>query len=165
MSLEVIYNRVVVALAVVAGAILAAMALMISVEVGLRACCSSAIFGLTDLTEHALAAATFLAAPWVLARNAHVSVDIVTITLPPAIRHRLARVVDLVGAAVCVALSWYTLKALLIAVERGSMVRGILVVPEWITFASPALSGALLAIGFLLRAAHGQRDRPSAPGL
>jgi TRAP-type C4-dicarboxylate transport system permease small subunit len=165
LSLESIYNRIVVALAILAGAMFGGMALLISIEVAIRACCSSAIFGLTDLTEHALAAATFLGAPWVLARNAHVSVDIIAIALPAALRRLLDRIVDLLGAAICIALSWYTFEALVIAVERGSMVRGILVVPEWMTFASPALSSALLAVGFLFRAAKAYRDQPTAPGL
>lgn len=145
------WETTVFALAILAGAIICAMAVLIPVDVVLRACCGSAIFGLTDLSEHGLAAATFLAAPWVLAKNAHVSVDIALIALPPKQRRRLDTVVNILGAAVCAIFMWYSAVALLTALQRGSMVRGIIVVPEWLTFTAPTLSLALLAAGFLLR--------------
>lgn len=158
------YSGLVAALAVMAGAVFAAMAVLISIDVALRALFSNAIYGLGDLTEYGLAAATFLAAPWVLEKNAHVSVDIAAMALPDAARRRLDLAVDLLGAAICACLSWFALSALLIALERGSMVRGIVVVPEWLTLVSPVLSAALLAVGFLLRAGR-HPVQTAAPGL
>jgi TRAP-type C4-dicarboxylate transport system permease small subunit len=84
-------------------------------------------------------------------KNAHVSVDIALIALPPKQRRRLDTVVNILGAAVCAIFMWYSAVALLTALQRGSMVRGIIVVPEWLTFTAPTLSLALLAAGFLLR--------------
>jgi TRAP-type C4-dicarboxylate transport system permease small subunit len=152
------WERIVFVLAALAGAIICAMALLIPVDVVLRACCGNAIFGLTDLSEHGLAAATFLAAPWVLSKNAHVSVDIALMALSQANRRRLDTVVNLLGAAICAIFMWYSAVAMLTALQRGSMVRGIIVVPEWITFAAPTLSLALLAIGFLLRLGVEKQD-------
>ena len=153
------YKIVTTALAILAGAILSAIALSIPVDVTLRACCSEAIFGLGDLTEHGIAAATFLGAPWVLYKNAHVSVDIVVSHLRPRARNSVETVVNLIGAAVSAIFFWYVLQALLIAAGRGSMVRGIVVVPEWLTFLAPAIAAALLAIGFLLRIGADHRAR------
>lgn len=161
---EALHRFAVNALAIVAGAILAAIALAIPVDVSLRACCTSALFGLTDLIEHGLAAATFLGAPWVLMKNAHVSVDIVIAPLPQRTRRGLDRLVNAIGAAACAVLFWYMLQAALIAFGRGSMVRGIIVIPEWLTFLAPAICTLLLAAGFLLRIAH-PPGKTSAPGL
>jgi TRAP-type C4-dicarboxylate transport system permease small subunit len=146
-----LYRIVIQASAVAAGAIIAAIAIAIAVDVALRSCCTSAIHGLTDMTEHGIAAATFLAAPWVLMKNAHVAVDLMVMMLPTRARLRLDLVMNLVGAAVSATFSWYLLQALTIAMQRGSMVRGIIVVPEWMTFAAPAACTLLLAIGFGLR--------------
>ncbi|MEJ8573394.1 TRAP transporter small permease [Microbaculum marinum] len=162
--LEGVYRTVTTALAILAGIILCAIALAIPVDVTLRACCSSAIFGLGDLTEHGIAAATFLGAPWVLCKNAHVAVDIFVNRLSEQSRNRLDVIVNLIGAAVSAVFFWYVLQALIIAASRGSMVRGIIVVPEWLTFLSPTVSGALLAIGFLLRIGVSARTC-HAPGL
>lgn len=165
MKFSILYARLVTALAIVAGAVFAMMVIAISIDVVLRSCCTSALFGLGDLTEYGLAVATFLGAPWVLSKNSHVSVDIVTMTLSVTARRRLGFVVDLLGAAICACLFWYVLKALMIAFDRGSMVRGIIVVPEWLTLASPTVSALLLAIGFLLRAFSGNDHEKPAVGL
>ena len=63
------------------------------------------------------------------------------------------------GAAVSAVFFWYVLQALIIAAGRGSMVRGIIVLPEWLTFVAPTLSGALLAIGFLIRIGRTAQSR------
>ncbi|WP_127596963.1 TRAP transporter small permease [Nitratireductor alexandrii] len=163
-ALTSLYRIVVQALAIAAGAILAAIALAIALDVALRTCCTSAIHGLTDMTEHGIAAATFLAAPWVLMKNAHVAVDLVVMLLPTRTRLRLDLVMNVVGAGVSAAFSWYLLQALTSALQRGSMVRGIIVVPEWMTFAAPAACTLLLAIGFALRIGTVPEKR-SATGL
>jgi TRAP-type transport system small permease protein len=75
-TLEDLYRGLLVGLAAAAGLIFALTAVLIPVNVVLRAGFSSAVFGLYDAIEFGLLAATFLAAPWVLARNAHVTVDI-----------------------------------------------------------------------------------------
>ena len=160
--LEALYQAVTTALAILAGAILSLITVAISVDVVLRECCTSAIFGLGDLTEHGIAAATFLGAPWVLTKNAHVAVDIVTSQLPYRVRGAMATAVNVVGAAVSAAFFWYLLQALSIAVGRGSMVRGIIVVPEWLTFTAPIVATALLAIGFLLRIGKDAQTRQAA---
>ena len=158
------FDLTVTGLALVAGAILGAVAVAIPIDVALRACCSRAVYGLGDLTEHGIAAATFLGAPWVLRKNAHVAIDIATVVLSDQARRRLAIGVDLLGAAISALYFWYTLQALWIAVGRGSMVRGIIVIPEWLTFVAPVMCGALLTVGFVLRL--GDRSQPrDTPGL
>jgi len=156
---EAAFKRIVLALAVLAGAILSVIALAIPVDVTLRACCSAAIFGLGDLTEHGIAAATFLGAPWVLMRNGHVAVDIVINNLPLRARARLAVLVNVVGAAVSAIFAFYMGTALSIALGRGSIAVGIIAVPEWLTFVAPTISLALFAIGFLLRIGRDRQAR------
>jgi len=143
------------ALALVAGAIFAAIAVAIAVNVGLRAVDGPQIRGLVDLIEAGMVAATFLGAPWVLSKNAHVTVDIFTTQLSPDRRRQLGRIVCLVGMTVSAVLFWSALQAVLVSFGRGSMVRGILVYPEWWPLMAPTVSGALLAMEFARRAIEG----------
>ena len=73
--------------------ILALTAILIPLNVGLRACCRTSLFGLLDAVEYGLMATTFLAAPWVLSKNAPVAVDIATLALPEGPRRALRRIV------------------------------------------------------------------------
>ena len=158
-----LYERLTGALAALAGLLLVAASLGIGIDVALRACCDSALFGLGDAIEHGIAAATFLAAPWVLARGAHVSVDIVAATLPAHLRPPLAGLADLLGLAISMGFAWACFAAFALAWERESMVRGILAFPEWGTAAPPLIGAVLLALGFALRLA-GARPRAAPVG-
>jgi TRAP-type C4-dicarboxylate transport system permease small subunit len=143
--------------------VLALIALAIPVNLVLRACCESPVYGLLDAVEYGLMAATFLAAPWVLRNNAHVTVDIVTLALPEGVRGPLARLVNVMGVLLSLALAWYALSAASVSFERGSMIRTAFAVPEWLTLLAPAISGSLLAVEFARRAATGvSRDRSRA---
>lgn len=148
-------QRVMDALALVAGAIFSLIAIAISVNVVLRAVAAPQIHGLVDLIEAGMVAATFLGAPWVLSKNAHVTVDILKPLLPPARREVLVRAVCVLGAVLSAILFWSALQAVLISFGRGSMVRGILVYPEWWPLMAPTVSGALLALEFARRAIVG----------
>lgn len=150
-----VFDKVITALAYLAGAIFSAIALAIAVNVVLRAADAPQVRGLVDLIEAGMVAATFLAAPWVLNRNAHVTVDILSSQLPLESRRVLARAVALLGMALCAVFFWSALQAVLISYDRGSMVRGILVYPEWWPLMAPTISAALLSLEFARRAVSG----------
>ncbi|MDW3204035.1 MAG: TRAP transporter small permease [Alphaproteobacteria bacterium] len=148
-----VHQRIVTAFAILAGAVVTAMTLALIVNVAFRAAGEGGLFGMVDAIELGLMAATFLAAPWVLRRNGHVAVDIFLITLPEPARRRLTLVMMVFGALMSAVLSWSSITALITAVDRGSMVRGILVFPEWIPLMAPSIAGVLLAVEFILKAA------------
>lgn len=149
--MDKLFLRLVNALAVLSGVILALVAVLIPVNLVLRACCSTSIYGLLDAVEYGLMAVTFLAAPWVLVNNGHVTVDIATLLLPDTLRRPLARLVNLAGILLSLLLAWYAFSAATISFERGSMIRTAFNVPEWLTLAPPVVAGILLAWEFLRR--------------
>lgn len=150
-TLEGFYHGLLVGLAAVAGLIFALTALLIPVNVVLRAGFSSAVFGLYDAIEFGLLAATFLAAPWVLARNAHVTVDIGLMALSARQRRWVGRLTNLLGAALCAVFVYYSLSAALASAARGSMIRTSFVIPEWWVLSVMPLAMALMTIEFVLR--------------
>ena len=110
------------------------------------------IFGLFDLVEYALLAATFLAAPWVLSRNSHVAVDLVTAALPASVARPLARFTALIGVTISAIFVWYGAEAALVSAARGSMIRTSLVVPEWWALSAAPFGFALICLEFLRQA-------------
>lgn len=146
-------------------AILAAIALGISVNVVLRGVSDSALYGLLDLVEYGLLAATFLGAPWVLALNAHVAVDLVTASLPQRIAQPLARATATLGLIVSAVFLYYAIEAASISAGRGSMVRQAFVFPEWWTLAAAPLGFGLICAVFLRQLLAPPKGNRTAAGL
>ncbi|MEW2914860.1 TRAP transporter small permease [Leisingera sp. JC11] len=136
-------------LAVLSAAILAAITLVIPLNVLLRNLGLPVIYGALDAIEYGLMAAAFLGAPWVLRQNAHVQVDLITHGLPPRARRKVILAACLLGAATCAVLGWAGLQALLQSFARGSMVRTAFTFPEWWTLTVLPLSMALCTLEFL----------------
>lgn len=154
-KLEDLYRRLLAGLAGLAGVIFGLTAVLISVNVVLRAGFSSSIFGLFEAIEYGLLAATFLAAPWVLASNAHVTVDIALLVLPERLRRVVARLTNLLGAALCGIFVYYSLIAALASAARGSMIRTSFVIPEWWVLSVLPFAMTLMMVEFLLRTRRG----------
>lgn len=153
--LEDLYRRLLAVLAGLAGVIFGLTAVLITVNVVLRAGFSSSIYGLFEAIEFGLLAATFLAAPWVLARNAHVTVDIGLMVLPERPRRIVARLTNLLGAALCAIFVYYSLTAALASAARGSMIRTSFVIPEWWVLSVIPFAMTLMMVEFLLRTRRG----------
>ncbi len=149
--LDRLFDRLLLALAWVAAAIFAATALAIPVNVVLRNGFGMAIYGLLELIEYGLLAATFLAAPWVLAKNAHVSVDLVVSTLGPGWRRLFEALANLIGAAISAVFLWYAFEAAARSMARGSLVRASFVFPEWWLLSIAPVAMALILVEFLRR--------------
>lgn len=157
-QLETYFDRVLTGLAALAAAIFAATAVLIGVNVVLRNLDLPTLFGLLDAVEYGLLAATFLAAPWVLARNAHVSIDLLTAALPVPAGRALGRLTAGLGLALSVTVAWYGMEAAAASAARGSMVRTAFVFPEWWALSLVPAGFTLMALEFLR-----QMLRPSAP--
>jgi TRAP-type C4-dicarboxylate transport system permease small subunit len=150
-KLEDLYRGLLAGLAAVAGLIFGLTAVLISINIVLRAGFSSAILGLFEAIEYGLLAATFLAAPWVLARNAHVTVDIGLMALSDRQRRLVGRLTNLLGAGLCATFLYYSLSAALASAARGSMIRTSFVIPEWWVLSVMPVAMALMMVEFLLR--------------
>lgn len=148
-SLNAAFDRLLVLCAGLAATIFALTAVGISVNVVLRNAAGTTIFGLLDAVEYGLLAATFLAAPWVLWKNAHVTVDLFTAALPPHLARPLARLVSALGCGVSATFLIYAVEAAMTSAARGSMIRTAFVVPEWWALSVAPAGFALIAVEFL----------------
>jgi TRAP-type C4-dicarboxylate transport system permease small subunit len=161
-SLNAAFDALLKFFAGIAGVIFALTALSISVNVVLRNTAGTTIFGLLDAVEYGLLAATFLAAPWVLWKHAHVTVDLLTASLKPAVARPLARAVAVLGFVVSAVFLWYAVEAAMVSAARGSMIRTAFVVPEWWALSAAPLGFVLICIEFLRQAVRPQLSHDMA---
>lgn len=157
------HRCVVVGFGYAAGIGLAALALLITTDVFIRNLGIGNFPWLLEVSEYVLFVATFLAAPWVLRENAHVSVDLLLTGLPPNVRRVLDAIANCLGVAISATLAWYAFRVTRDGFVRGDLIFKELVVPEWPFLAVVALAGCLLVVEFSLRMfRHHTPDRPGA---
>lgn len=143
------YDHLVTGLGLLAGAIFAAMALGIGIDVTLRNVAGSGVGWLIEIMEYAMLAATMLAAPWVLREGSHVTVDVLVSRLTGVAGLWVRALAALLGLLICATMLHYSWRATALAIERGSMVFKSIVFPEWwVTILVPA-GMALLTLEFL----------------
>ena len=164
-GLNALFDRLLWGLAVFSAAIIAAITLAIPINVALRNLGLPVIYGTLDAIEYGLLVATFLAAPWVLAINAHVQVDLVTRALPDRGRRAASVLACGIGALAAAVLCWYATEAMVISQARGSMIRTAFTIPEWCTLTVVPVSMALCMIEFIRKIFGKQADDAPLSGL
>lgn len=137
--------------AVVAGALVLGMVLLITASVTRRALTGAEIPGSVELTEIGLYLSAVLAAPWLLHKGQHIRADLLAPALPPAAARLLEAASDLLGLAVCTALAWVSWGAAAQSAAIGGVVRRTITYPEWWLAAPLPAVFALLALEFAAR--------------
>lgn len=159
------FDRILFAAAAVAGAILCAIVLAITLNVILRNFFGAPMHGLLDLVEYGLLIVTFAGAPWVLSKNSHVVVDLVTGALPVGAAENLARIMAAIGCVLAGLIVYYALQAVLVSYGRGSMIRTAFVVPEWWVLSVMPASFVLIALEFARQIVHPPQRNADKAGL
>jgi C4-dicarboxylate transporter, DctQ subunit len=101
------YDKLVNALAWIAGFLLFAMMVSITIDVVLRNLGSQSSSHLFTFTEYALLLVPLLGSPWLVRDKGHVFVEILTTSLPDNMRQGLARFTCLLCAFICAVLAFY----------------------------------------------------------
>jgi TRAP-type C4-dicarboxylate transport system permease small subunit len=138
----------------------AAMALLITFDVTLRNLGLGTLPWIVELSEYGMPAATFLAAPWLLAKAEHVRIDMIVKALPRGPARALEGLADGIGLAISLAMIYYGLAIILDSRRIGALIIKTLVFPEWWLFAPLPAAGALLALGFARRILAQTRRQP-----
>ncbi len=139
------YNSVIVALAYVAGAMVAATFVAVVYDVTLRMLGIQPPYWTSAATEYALLYITLLAAPWLVRQKGHVFVQLVNQALPPVPRKWLERAVYLICILVSLTIAFYSLAEAIQSFERGEYDVRSIAMPMWLLYAP-------LPVGFLLTA-------------
>jgi TRAP-type C4-dicarboxylate transport system permease small subunit len=133
--LETAYGKLLEGFALVACALVFGMTLVICADVLLRNVrIVPGVAGLewsNEISEAALYLVTMLTAPWLLRRGQHIRVDIVLRAVPARVGWTFEWIVDVLGLACCVVITYYSARAALASYHAGSMSIKTLVTPEW----------------------------------
>ncbi|MDA8109228.1 MAG: TRAP transporter small permease [Betaproteobacteria bacterium] len=140
-------DRLIDALAVLAGALLCALVAIVCLDVAARSLHLFATPWTLDLTEYGLYLITFFGAPWVLRERGHIAIEIVVERLPGPARRAFERLANVLGALVCAILFLVACVALARSYASGALVYQTFVFPEWYLFVfAPPVFLLLLAI-------------------
>lgn len=138
-------------LGAVAGAVTAAIAMMISLDVTLRATGFRSLGWTVEMAEYGLLVIGFLGAPWVLRHSDHIRVDVVLRSVSAVWNGRLLVLANTIALITCLFLAWYGLQVTLESYARGSILRKTINMPQWIILSIMPLGTVLLAYEFAAR--------------
>lgn len=154
--MNLILERVAVALALVGGAVVAAVITVAFVSIAGRALFASPIVGDFEVVEQATALSVALFLPYCQVRRGHLTVDFLTAWAPAWVRHGLDQIARVVLALVVAVLAWRTgVNAVQLA--ASGEVSMLLRWPSWIL---PSLVAPCLAFFAVVLVAH--RDGSTA---
>ncbi|HSD52843.1 MAG TPA: TRAP transporter small permease [Burkholderiales bacterium] len=146
-----VYRGLLHACAVIASLLLGITALLVTGDVVARNLGLGTLPWILEASEYVLPLATFLVAPWLLARNEHVRLDVLLTASPTRLARALGRAGDLLGLAVCTVFVVYGARAIASSAQQGSLVIKSIVFPEWWLYAPVPVCFALLAVEFVRR--------------
>ena len=133
---------------------LGALIVLMCLDIAIRNLRIGSLPWLIELTEYALYAGTYFAAPWVLRLGSHVRVDALLVSLPKRWAGVIEQIVDLIGLGVALVLVYYGGLAVLDAWNTDLVARKTWNFDEWLLLLPIPVSGLLLAIEFVLRIAR-----------
>ena len=132
--------------------LIAAISLLITVEVTIRKFFNSSIPGVTEIAEYALLYITFLATAWLLKEEGHVKMEFMLAKLSSRAQVIINILTSLLGALICVVLAWYSAETTWDHFQRGVFNPTTLEVPVAPLIAIIPIGSFLLFIQFLRRA-------------
>jgi C4-dicarboxylate transporter, DctQ subunit len=160
-----LFDRLIDALAIIAGALLCGLVVLICMDVASRSLRLFATPWTLDIAQYALYVITFFGAPWVLRENGHIAIEIFVERLPRGARRAIRRLTHAIGAAVCALLLIFSCWALWRSYSSHTLVYQTFVFPEWYLFsAAPPVFLILLAMFVRWVLAPPAEPDHSAPG-
>lgn len=145
------YRAAAIALAILSGVLLVLMTVGIGAEAIMRTFRLGLIRGIVDFSEHALFNIAILAAPWVLMRNGHIVINILTAQLTGLAARMVDLLANLIALLICGCIAFYGARIFWVAFGRGEYIFRELVIPEWWLQWQVPVAFALLTIEFARR--------------
>ena len=146
------FDRVIVAFAVLTGVIVIFMMLAVTAQVIARKVMGGGLAWVTEIVEYCLLWVTFMATTWVLKKEGHVSIDLVTSRLNPKRLSGLNVVTSIIGAIVCLIVTLYGFIVVWQHYQSGFTLPRVLSPPSYLILMIIPIGMLLLVIQFCRRA-------------
>jgi C4-dicarboxylate transporter DctQ subunit len=150
--MDLVIDRILTTLVVIAGVLCMLMMLGISTEVVTRYFFKMPILGMLEASEIAMLYITFLSAAWVLKKEGHVNMDLINSYLSPRALGILNILLSIIGATIALVLLWYGTKVTIGAFQEGTHMPGNIDINKGYQLVIIPLGSFLLFIQFLRRA-------------
>lgn len=145
------YGRVLGVCGAIAALLVFAMTALIVADVVLRNVFRVTLPTSVELTEYAMFFASAFAAPWLLRRGQHIRVDIVVMRAKPFTAWVMEVTCDLIGLALSLLMSWYSVEMVLKSWRGETLVVKNLIFAEWYILWPLPVMFVLLAVEFVFR--------------
>lgn len=149
--LSAAYRSVAAALAIFAGLMLVLMTIGIGAEAILRTLGLGLIRGIVDFSEYSLFNIAILASPWILIRNGHIAINLVTAHLTNITARAVDLTANLLGLVVSATIAFYGWRIFTVSFARGEHIFQELIIPDWWLQWQVPTAFALLTVEFALR--------------
>ena len=142
------YDAVIYGMAALAAFLMAAMMVVICLDVALRNLGYQSSAHFFTFTEYALLIVPCLGAPWLAREKGHIYVEILLVSLRPRLRVAMTVLIGLLCIAVCLVIAWYGFDvALRDYLQNEKDVRSM-DFPRWMVVGFIPLSFFMMAIEF-----------------
>jgi TRAP-type C4-dicarboxylate transport system permease small subunit len=126
---------------------------------------SFALIGAEELARLLTVYLCFFGAYVLLRRDTHVSVDVITLMVPPTMLRVLRGLVGVIGCATMTYLAWYSWQLVGFSMSTGQQA-STLPVPRYVFFLPVAISATLMALASVEKVIRALTDTlPPMPGL
>jgi len=143
-----VYDAVLYGMAGVAAFLMAAMMVVITLDVVLRNLGYQSSAHFFTFTEYALLIVPCLGAPWLAREKGHIYVEILLMSMSVRMRARFTMLIGLICVAVCLVIAWYGFDvALRDYLQNEKDVRS-LDMPRWMVVGWIPLSFLMMAVEF-----------------
>lgn len=149
--MRILYERTLMTMVVASGLTILLMSVMVFVNVILRNLDIASFSWVVELSEYGLTVSTFLAAPWVLKKGCHVSVDILVKNMTGLKKEIQGRLISLVGLGISLILLGLFSYILYQSVSEGSFLIKTIVIPEYVLLVFPVVSLFFICVEFSIR--------------
>jgi TRAP-type C4-dicarboxylate transport system permease small subunit len=158
------FDKMIGFLVYVGAAILAFFALAVCWDVIARAVFRVTLSWVLEFTEYALLYMTFLCTAWVLRKEGHVVTDLLLVALNPRKQALLNTVSSILGASVCLVLTWVGAEVSWDHLRRGLYQPTPIQTPDFPLFVVIPFGSFLLFIQFLRRTKKNFSKLKEVPG-
>ena len=145
------FDYLLVGSAYLAGAIIVLMTLGVNYEVMMRYFFRLTPAWVTDYSEFALVYLTILAAAWVLAKEGHVKIELITNALSQKTQRLMNIITSAFGVLLCGVFFWYSLQVTLSAFRLNQVFIHATATPQWPIWMALPIGSLLLTFQFLRR--------------
>ena len=142
------YDALLYGMAALGGALMAAMMVVITLDVILRNLGYQSSAHFFTFTEYALLVIPCLGAPWLVREKGHVYVEILLMTFKPEARRRFTMFIGVVCVTVCAILAWYGVQVTLRNYNLNDVDVRSLDMPRWMIVMFIPLAFTMMATEF-----------------